>query len=376
MKATLAVAIAALSVSSIAEAKNCTSCNLNKLKQELLYEIDQVDREDMRVKSGVVQGDTLTLRVEDEKKSRGRNFIYGKDVDIDVGSLEESAEIIQGDKATLFDANQYSDHGDAATLESANAYTDEAIANIQHPDWQPQITAAETRANEYTDFEVAAAKAYADDGDAATLSAAMQHAEASDAQTLEYAKVWSAQADDDVLEQAKQHSTDLAEALAAADRVIRTDMNLLTESHTQLQESVYSLSGEVYNLSAGVQQNTYAIDQLTVGVQQNADSINSLDRRLDTVESVLDAQRRDIREGVAAVTAMSMVQQDPSANGLQLSVGGGWFQGQTGGAVVMGTRVADRVYVNAGASFGGVTTYGASATVRLGGNLFVVKRRD
>jgi|AntDeeMinimDraft_6_1070357.scaffolds.fasta_scaffold16887_1 autotransporter adhesin len=52
--------------------------------------LEQVDNEDMRVKSGYVDGDNLVLRVEDQKKSNGRNNIYGKDVTIDVATLKGS----------------------------------------------------------------------------------------------------------------------------------------------------------------------------------------------------------------------------------------------------------------------------------------------
>ena len=56
--------------------------------QSLAQRIEQVSSEDMRVKSGVVNGDTLTLRVEDMERSQGRKAIYGKDVNIDVSSLK------------------------------------------------------------------------------------------------------------------------------------------------------------------------------------------------------------------------------------------------------------------------------------------------
>jgi len=60
---------------------------------ELREEIDTVNKEDMRTKSGKVDGDTLTLRVEDMAKSQGRDYIYGKDVDIDVSSLNQADEV-------------------------------------------------------------------------------------------------------------------------------------------------------------------------------------------------------------------------------------------------------------------------------------------
>jgi hypothetical protein len=49
--------------------------------------IEQVNKEDMRVKSGTVNGNTLRLRVEDMAATPGRSAPYGKDVNIDVSSL-------------------------------------------------------------------------------------------------------------------------------------------------------------------------------------------------------------------------------------------------------------------------------------------------
>ena len=83
---------------------------------DLRQEIDTVNKEDMRVKSGNVDGDTMTLRVEDMAKSRGRDFIYGKDVDIDVSGLNQADEVIEN-------ANDISSLDDRLVVE-----TDERIS--------------------------------------------------------------------------------------------------------------------------------------------------------------------------------------------------------------------------------------------------------
>jgi len=65
---------------------------------EIAASIEQLNNEDMRVKSGTLNGNQLTLRVEDMAKSRGRDTIYGKDVVVDLSGLDQSAEIgSQGD---------------------------------------------------------------------------------------------------------------------------------------------------------------------------------------------------------------------------------------------------------------------------------------
>lgn len=56
--------------------------------------VDQVNLEDMRVKRGEVNGDTMTLRVEDQAKTQGRSEIYGNNVDINVSGLNQSEEVV------------------------------------------------------------------------------------------------------------------------------------------------------------------------------------------------------------------------------------------------------------------------------------------
>jgi len=305
--AIVSVAMLALTPFMEAEAKSCNYCSLKA-------EINRVDDEDMRVKRGVVHGDTLTLRVEDEKRTRGRPFIFGRDVHIDVSSLEESAEI-----------------------------------------------AAEAAAREAGDASVLAeAMSHAEHGDAATLGAAVSFAEQSDASVREYSDM---------------NDAALLDLMAGVEERAFDHTDSVHQHVLGLDDQVQGIAGDVnnlYDVTAGLEQRNREQDvflnTLDIATANNARDIREL-------EFALDQQRRRYREAIAGVTALSMVQQDPSADGVQLSAGVGHFQGQTAGSVMIGTRIADRVYVNAGASYGAVTTYGASATVRLGGRLFAVARR-
>ena len=65
--------------------------------------IEQVNKEDMRVKSGTVNGNTLRLRVEDMAATPGRSEIYGKNVDIDLSDLDQSQEV--GDNSSAISTN-------------------------------------------------------------------------------------------------------------------------------------------------------------------------------------------------------------------------------------------------------------------------------
>jgi len=87
------VAVASMlsfAVASPAYATNkdkCANSFLGLAKQSC---VEQVNLEDMRVKSGDVSGNTLTLRVEDQGKTKDRNYIYGRDVEIDVSGLNQA----------------------------------------------------------------------------------------------------------------------------------------------------------------------------------------------------------------------------------------------------------------------------------------------
>ena len=65
--------------------------------------IEQVNKEDMRVKRGELNDGTLTLRVEDMAKTQGRSEIYGKNVDIDLSDLDQSQEV--GDNSSAISTN-------------------------------------------------------------------------------------------------------------------------------------------------------------------------------------------------------------------------------------------------------------------------------
>lgn len=86
-----ALTLAVMSTLSI----HAVHADVDQRLDDLEYEIDQVNREDMRVKRGEVDGDTMTLRVEDMAKSRGRDEIFGRDVDIDVSSLNQADEVAE-----------------------------------------------------------------------------------------------------------------------------------------------------------------------------------------------------------------------------------------------------------------------------------------
>lgn len=366
----LATAIALAAMAAPAAAATAPD-PIDELRDELLHEIDQVDREDMRVKSGVVNDGTLTLRVEDQKTSRGRKEIFGKNVDIDVSSLEESAEIAAGDAATLHQAIAHSDHNDQRLAEAAHhddllvleqaTYQDAAVfqAAVEHADHGDVAVAqaaaeadiAVIAAAAEADAAVAAgAQAYADAGDAATLAAANAHSDANDAVTLERAEAYADAGDDAVVRFAQEQHAAQAEELTRV-------LNESRIGHGQQAQQILGLQGQVDNVFGATQVNAFAINQLD-------GRITGVEQSVRDLEFALDRQRKAYRDAISGVTALSMVQQDPGADGIQASIGVGHFQGSNSAALVIGAKINDELYVNIGASSGAATAVGGSLTLR------------
>jgi hypothetical protein len=95
-------------------------------------EIDRVDKEDMRVKSGNVSDGTLTLRVEDMEKTRGRDEIYGKDVEIDVSSLDQSDEVTEN--RTEINKNAYGVESNRQAIAQTDIRIDNIISDMKYLD--------------------------------------------------------------------------------------------------------------------------------------------------------------------------------------------------------------------------------------------------
>lgn len=273
MKRIIAFAVAlALTVPAVAVQPpgNVKKGNDTRL-DELEARIEQVNAEDMRVKRGEVNDGTLTLRVEDMAKSQGRPFIYGTDVDIDVSSLEESAEI-----------------------------------------------AAERDARIEGDY------------------------------------------------QSHLHTESVAATLREADGLIRSEFR---GADQQLSGRINDLSGtvgEIGGLAGSNADRITAVEGDVLGLQGRT---TALQQQIRSVEEALDLQREEIRGGLAGVAALGLVQQNPSADGIQLSIGAATYGRRSAGAVVVGGKLSERVYINAGTTYGAgsAQAWGMSTTFRIGG---------
>lgn len=266
-----------------------------------------------------------------EALSRNAEQIHNKAAAADDVLRDElRLEIENGDANTLAESQLYADQGDVETLNSALEADADVLAEAQA---YADDVGAETleSAIGYSDTLVAAATEdannYADEGDAATLAAALD----ADADTL-------------------------ADAEAYSDQLHGVQADQISVLETQVSEVIN-----------GNGQRSLRLDSL-----ENRQSVleqrqTATEAAVEELQFAMDRQRQRYREAISAVTALSMVQQDPGANGVQVSVGMGHFQGQNSAAVVVGGKVSERLYFNFGASTGAATAYGASATVRLGG---------
>ncbi|MXU65956.1 hypothetical protein [Oceanomicrobium pacificus] len=65
------------------------------------------------------------------------------------------------------------------------------------------------------------------------------------------------------------------------------------------------------------------------------------------------------RDGIAGVAALAAIQQNPHADGIQVSLGAGSWDGAAGTAFVVGTKFADSLYGNVGVISAGGKVGGA-----------------
>ena len=90
------------------------------------------------------------------------------------------------------------------------------------------------------------------------------------------------------------------------------------------------------------------VEELTLDDLEADLGLPQIRNRLDSLEDDVD----ELQGGVAAAFALGAIQQNPTADGLQLSMAYGNWEGESGVATMAGGKVADGVYVGAAAAWG------------------------
>ena len=208
--------------------------------------IEQVNLEDMRTNSGVVSGDNLTLRVEDQAKTQGRNTIYGKDVVIDVSGLNQS---------------------------------DEVATNANH-----------IKTNK------------------------------------------------DRIEQVDQE-----DHRAVGGSYDSGKLTINTEDMDGGSKRTFEITG----LDAESKANTTAISNVNNRVTTNTTNISLANQRIDNVMSDMKYMDRNLSAGIASSISIGQHQFDPSFKGGQVSLSGGFYNGENAVSFAVGVPVGERAFFSA-----------------------------
>ena len=219
--------------------------------------IQQVNLEDMRVKSGEVvtsRGKTeIKLRVEDQAATRGRP-IYGRDVYIDVTSLQgqDGSDGINGD---------------------TGSQGEQGIAGKQGEKGDQGMTGLDGKQGEKGEKGVA---------------------------------------DEEKLQEIADGITNN-----------RTDITKNTTSITELKDEMFN-------------SNTKSIN-----------SENSMNQRIDGVMNDMRYMDKNLSAGIASSIAIGQHQFDPSFKGGQVSLSGGFYNGQNAVSLAVGVPVGERAFLSA-----------------------------
>lgn len=133
-----------------------------------------------------------------------------------------------------------------------------------------------------------------------------------------------------------------------------------TDGSYYIQDNLgqYFKTGE--SLSQSDKNNIQQIPQIQERVSGMQSSINYLDKRIDNLDSRLE-------QGLATVTALTALHPNPRHNGkTQIAIGTGMYADNVAGAIGIFHYLNDRVMLNAGAAYGGNTSWAGNVGITIG----------
>ena len=104
------------------------------------------------------------------------------------------------------------------------------------------------------------------------------------------------------------------------------------------------------------------------GKDADEERVKALEAAANRQKAETDSLKRDVKDlrgGIAGATALSVMQQTPLGRPgeLQVSAGVGYYDGETAGALLVGTNFTERLYGNVGAFMGSTGEPGIAASV-------------
>lgn len=108
----------------------------------------------------------------------------------------------------------------------------------------------------------------------------------------------------------------------------------------------------------GINNNYNAINQLHNQVSTNTQNINSLQQGLNNTNERIDNMGKQLKTGLATVTALTSLHPNPRATGrTEIAVGTGFYRDRVAGAVGLFHHFNDNVMLSGGVSYGGNTEW-------------------
>ena len=245
---------------------------VNDSIEENAERIEQVNKEDMRVKSGELNDGTLTLRVEDMEKSDGRDYIYGKDVNIDLSDLDQSAEV--SENRTDIDTNTTNISNNRTDIDQN---TDRSVANENR-----SVDNSQRISNNRDDIET-------------------------------------------------------------NTQNINTNTSAISDVRGYTVDNRRSINTNAY----GIETNRQAINTNAYGIETNRQAIVDTNARIDGVMNDMKYLDRNLSAGVASAMAIGQHQFDPSYSGGQVSLSGGFYNGENAVSFAVGVPVGERAFFSA-----------------------------
>ena len=288
---------------------------------EIYGEIDRVDKEDMRVKSGQVNDGTLTLRVEDMEKTRGRNEIYGKDVDIDVSSLDQSQEVSQN-------------------RTDINSNTTRSTENLQMNDRQNGVLRNHESRISSNEDRLDANDTLNDRQNNAIRNNAQgvaKNSERNDTQDTQISENTERSRANEQMDKRQNR------VIVQNDRRSKSNEENISSNRTDIDNNTQNITN-VYNHTKNFRKD---IDINSYGIESNRQAIADTNARIDGVMSDMKYLDKNLSAGIAASIAIGQHQFNPSYKSGQISLSGGFYNGQNAVSLAVGVPVGDSAFFSA-----------------------------
>ena len=271
--------------------------------------VEQVNLEDMRTKSGVVSGDTLTLRVEDQGKTKDRNYTYGRYVEIDVSGLNQADGVATN--ATNINTNKDRiEQVDQEDHRAVGGSYDSGKLTINTQD----MDGGSKRTFEVTGFDA------------------------------------ESKANTTAISNVNNKVTNNTNTNNQQNVVLEDHNNRITANEGDISKnSIRTVNNETVNNQQNVvlEDHNNRISSVKQSVAQNTNNISIANQRIDAVMNDMRYMDKNLSAGIASSIAIGQHQFDPSFKGGQVSLSGGFYNGENAVSFAVGVPVGERAFFSA-----------------------------